>query len=90
LHAQKLYSCINPILLLTPENYTKLSQVDIAYPFPIVIQKGFAKQCIQWLKEQYAESIELVSFQDEADQKYVYTSMGIPYSNAVSFKTLLL
>ncbi|MEJ5362121.1 MAG: radical SAM protein [Spirochaetota bacterium] len=88
--AQKLYSCINPILLLTPENYAKLLQKDIAYPFPIVIQKGFARQCIQWLKEQYSDSIELVSFQDEADQEYVYTSMGIAYSKPVSFKTLLL
>lgn len=90
LRAQEHYACINPILLVTPENYTRISQKDFAYPFPIVIQKGFARHCIDWLKQQYSESIDLVSFQDEADQKHVYQTFGIEYNNAVSCKTLIL
>ncbi|MGB4270144.1 MAG: radical SAM protein [Spirochaetota bacterium] len=86
LRAQEHYACINPILLVNPENYTIISHKEFAYPFPIVIQKGFAKHCIDWLKQQYSESIELVSFQDEADQKYVYKKIGITYSQ-ITFKT---
>lgn len=89
-YAQQHYQCVNPILLLSPHNYAIISQSDAAYPVPIVVQKGFARHCIQWLKSQYSDSIELVSFQDEADQKFVYAAMGLSYSNPVSFKTLFL
>ncbi len=89
LEAKKQYSCVIPLLLLDYKNYEMISRNDYPYLFPIVIQKGFAPHCIEWLKENYQDSIELVSFQDEADQEYVYQIFGIAYARPIIFTTYM-
>lgn len=89
LNAKKQYSCVIPLLLLNYKNYEIISQNDYPYPFPIVIQKGFATHCIEWLQENYQDSVELISFQDEADQEYVYQNLGITYTRPVTFTTYM-
>jgi hypothetical protein len=42
-----------------------------------------------YLKENYQDSVELISFQDEADQEYVYQNLGITYARPVTFTTYM-
>ncbi len=90
LEALKQYHCINPMLKVTQHNIDSLQKKKFAYPFPVVIARGLSPRCIKWIKEKYADSIELLSFEDEADQKYVYEALGIEYSKVMDYKTIIL
>lgn len=90
LKATNHYRCINPILKITHRNLDVVVQKIFAYPFPVVIEKGLVSECLQWLQEKYNESYELVSFEDEADQKIFYDSLSITYKQILPLKTLFI
>ena len=88
LRAKDHYRCINPIIKLLRSNYDEITQYHFAYPVPAVVAKGCAGIYGQWIKEQYAECIDIVSFEDDDDQNMIYKTLGIDGKPTIPFTTL--
>ena len=88
LRAKEHYRCINPIIKLLRSNYNEITNYPFAYPVPAVVAKGCARMYVQWIKEQYAECIDIISFEDEDDQKIIFATLGIDGKPTIPFTTL--
>lgn len=90
LQAGSSYHCIKPILKVSRQNIHCVLQQSFPYPYPIVVERGLVSMCLEWLKNNYNNSYELVSFEDEADQKLFFDSIGILYAHTIQFKTIFI
>ncbi|MGQ9842058.1 MAG: B12-binding domain-containing radical SAM protein [Spirochaetota bacterium] len=90
LQAVSLYQCIKPILKVSKQNIALVMQQTFPYPYPIVVETGLVSMCLEWLVKNYHDSHELVSFEDEADQKIFFDSISLSYKQTIQLRTIFI